>query len=87
MLGERLKKQIVLFKSAFLFILYNRAVRDFTKGVNVLNLYYIFAALKLRHCGGSAVTQVKSKSWSRSNCRNAVETLASMDRFLTKSCI
>ena len=36
---ERLTKQIVLHKVLLLFILYNRAARDYTNSVNVLNPY------------------------------------------------
>ena len=58
MLNERLAKQMRLYKGIFLFILYNRAALDCTNKVNVLNPYKNFAAMKLRHCGGSAVTQL-----------------------------
>jgi len=51
MLEQRLSKQIVLYKGLLLFILYNRAARDYTSRDNVLIVFWNFAVLRLRHCG------------------------------------
>ena len=61
MLDERLAKGFVLDKWIYRIILSNRVARDCSIRGNMLNVFENFAALRLRHCGESSVTQQYKK--------------------------